>query len=178
MQEEEDELNVESAITELSLIDNQIVEARFATDKTQDKVLDELSDLLEQRNVLVEKLQKAKQREFKEFVDSLNLQEIGIMPYFPVGRKCRLTTKDPNAEFINKPPEFEKSFLKKNKKPKAGTNQITIENYQIWSKRSEEIEKELVAYKKKKILSPTDKAHKLRLEAELQEIVKYMKSAN
>ena len=174
MQEEEEELTAEEAITELSYLDTQIIEARNAKDKSEDQILEELSSLIEKRNILVDQMQKAKQKEFKEFVDSLNLQEMGIMVYFPVGRKCRLATKDPNAEFIDKPPELEKSFLKKNRKPKAGSNPLTVEHYEYWLKRSEELDKELVFYQKKKLLSPSDKAHKLRLEAEKKEIDNFL----
>ena len=172
--EEDEILSADQAITEVSILDSQIIEARNAKDKTNEEKLEEISNLMEQRNALVDKLQKAKQAEFKEFVESLNLKEIKCSPFFPVGRKCRISTNDPDAELVEKPPEFEKSFFRKNKNPKANSNPITVENYEFCAKRLKDVESKLEIYKKKKILSPQDRARKFRLEAEKGELVKFL----
>lgn len=170
--EEEDEIDVASAddaISQLSAIDAQLMDIRSDKNLTTDEKLTQMTNLLERRNKLVDKLQAAKSKEFKDFVDSLNLKDLSVQTFFLTSRKCRIGSENPEYELIEKPPQKKKLFSKS-----APPHPLQQQTYEIIVNKKKEAEKELSKYSKKQILSPQDHAHKMRLEAEIQVYTQYL----
>lgn len=185
-----DELNTEDFLNEISDIDAKIVNVRFSENLSNDQIIDKLSSLMERRNHLQDKLQSTKAKEFRNFIESMNLHEINVKPFYPAPGRCRLQVND---KLVNEMMEFrvveeEKTlnkfinfFKKKNDEINADNESksdavVMLEKYHDYMKsKNDELEKEKKYFNGKKYLSPEDNAKKLRVEAELKASPKYDK---
>lgn len=172
-QEEEDvdDRTAEEILFDLNQIDEEMTRIRFNETLSDSEILDQLVELMEKRNTLSDKLHKARGIEYKEFVDSLNLKKLHIVPFFPAVRKCKLQLNDDEAaQLVNNPPQPKKKPFGKYEAPPG----IGGENFRHCEARMKQVTAELDLLQRKKYLSPSDSAKKLSLEAELTELLKFV----
>lgn len=189
-EEEDTHMTADELMDDISSIDNDILSARFDKSLSQDQILDRINSLMEQRNKLTDRLQKVRNSDFKEFVDSLNLQDLQITPFFPGSRRCKLQiNNEASSEIIkaqtNEPQKKWGVNLFKRKTPNdQGNNNGSRSNFYT----DKQIDQYIMQYKnfnanirsnlqvelsrleKKKFLSPDEIAAKLRIDAELEEL--------
>ncbi|KAK8899922.1 hypothetical protein M9Y10_002245 [Tritrichomonas musculus] len=180
---------IEAILGEIETIDVSLIDTRFKSpDLDERQIVDKLSQLLVQRNKLVDELSKARAKEFHDFISSLNFQELQITPFFPVPRRCKLQLNNPISGELIKAHEDEtptnpwkkmlSSFMKKKEEEKHNQTQTAITSLQkrqqnIIMEKKNEIQNEISRLQKKPILSPTDIALKVRLQSELDELEKF-----
>jgi hypothetical protein len=156
-EEDDIELTVDELMSEMTSIDQEIYAVRFNRALTPSAILERLAGLMETRNRLNDKLQRARAAEFRSFVESLNLAGLQMRPHF-TARRCKLTLDPDRLGFLDDRPAAD-----------ADSGQMIAESEQ----RRVELEKDLGMLQKKKFLSPSDAAIKLRMEAELRQIVDF-----
>ena len=180
---------IEVITGEIESIDVALIDTRFKSQNLDERqIVDKLSELLEQRNKLVEELSKARAKEFHDFIASLNFQELQITPFYPVPRRCKLQLNNPISGELIKTHEDEcatnpwkkmlSSFMKKKEEEKQSQAQNALSSLQltqqnIISQKKTEIQNEIQKLTRKPILSPTDIALKVRLQSELEELEKF-----
>ena len=180
---------IEAILGEIETIDVSLIDTRFKSpDLDERQIVDKLSQLLVQRNKLVDELSKARAKEFHDFIASLNFQELQITPFYPVPRRCKLQLNNPISGELIKLHETESpsnpwkkmlsSFMKKKEEEKQTQAQTALSSLQttqqnIIMQKKTEIQNEIQKLQKKPILSPTDIALKVRLQSELVELEKF-----
>lgn len=166
----DDDRNADEILLDMNQIDEEIYDVRFKQGLQPDEILEKISELMERRNHLNDKLQKARNSEFRQFVDSLQLGKEKLVPFFPTTRKCKLrVSHDEAAALINNPPVVKSRVLKK-----SGLYGLAADNFVRCDARAKEINTELSVLRKKKLLSPSDVARKDRLEAEMDELNRFL----
>ena len=180
---------IEVILGEIESIDIELIDTRFkSTNLDEHQIVAKISELLDQRNKLVDELSKARAKEFHEFIESLNFQELQITPFFPVPRRCKLQLNNPISGELIKSHEAESatnpwkkmlsSFMKKKEEEKQSQAQNALSSLQktqqdIIIQKKTEIQNEIQKLTRKPILSPTDIALKVRLQSELEELEKF-----
>lgn len=190
-------LTPDEIMNDISEIDSEIVGIRFNKSLTNDQIIEQINKLMEKRNKLSDKLQKVRNSEFKEFVESLNLHDVQITPFFPAPRRCKLQIDNEASKEILKAPSAEPQkkwgvnlFKKKSQTdlpeyPSGSrSNYYTdkqIEQYALQYKAynsnlRSNLQAELAKIEKKKFLSPDEIALKLRIDAELLQLDSFTNS--
>ena len=169
-EEEVADRTAEEILLDINLLDEEIYDVRFKRGLDSEAILEKLSELMERRNALNDKLLAARNSEFRAFVESLELGKEKIIPFFPTARKCKLrVNNDEVAAILNNPPVVKSGLFKK-----SGLSGLAADNFTNCEARAKEINKELSILKKKKLLSPADVARKDRLEAEMEELQRFL----
>lgn len=178
----------EIILNDIESIDVSMIDIRFKSPHlTNFQILDKLSELIEERNRLADELSKAKAKEFHAFIDSLNLPEIQICPFYPVPRRCKLQLNNPTSGELIKVHESEtnnpwkkmlSSYIKKkeeehNTETKVALAMLQTTQQRIIAEKKVTLQDEIQRLSKKPILSPTDLALKIRWKSELEELEKY-----
>ena len=195
-EDNDDDINertVDDLMSEISDIDREITSIRFNKQLDKNQIIEEINKLMERRNKFTDVLQSKRTTEFKEFVNSLNLPELHITPFFGGPRKCTLQISDEAANEILKSPPVEAQkkwgvglFRRKSTTPDEG-NQNSSHNYyserqvaQLNSQYKEfnasiraKLVPELEKLQKKKYFSPDDIAAYMRINAELEELERF-----
>ena len=170
-EEEIDDRTAEEILFDLNRIDEDMMRIRFDQSLSDNAILDQLVELMEQRNTLSDKLQRARGAEYKRFVESLDLKKLHIVPFFPAARKCKLQINDDDvSRLVNYPPQPKKKAFGKYEAPPG----IAGENFHHCEDRMKQVSAELDLLQRKKYLSPLDSAKKLSLEAEVAELLKFV----
>jgi hypothetical protein len=157
--------NPREALEDIRGIDNEILRIREDKKLDRNQKMEQMSALMQRRNDLTDRLQAARVREFRGFVDSLNLKEIGITPFFP--------TQDPRSNLTIDGDLLVNMAELSVKGPEASI--IAREKLARDAVRKAELRKDLMNIEQKERahpLSPQDFARKLRCVAELKEIEK------
>ena len=178
-------------MNDISEIDSEIVNIRFNKSLTNEQIIEQINKLMERRNKLSDKLQKVRNSEFKEFVESLNLHDIQITPFYPAPRRCKLQIENEASKEILKAQSNEPQkkwginlFKKKNlneaqDNPNSSRSNFytdkQIDQYALQYKAFNSVIRsnlhaELAKIEKKKFLSPDEIATKLRIDAELEQL--------
>jgi hypothetical protein len=79
---------------DLTRLDAEIRRVRFDESLSPEECLCQLSELMQERNRLFDRLREAKVHCFKEFVQDLHLRGIGAQSVFGQGRRLRIMTQD------------------------------------------------------------------------------------
>jgi phosphoglycolate phosphatase-like HAD superfamily hydrolase len=145
-EEDDGDLTAEELLTEITTIDEAIHAARFTGGLAPPEIMERISQLMERRNRLNDRLQRARATEFRAFVDSLNLAALGIRPHF-TARRCKVSLEAGDPD----PAEMAAAAAAAHA-------------------RKAELERDIGLLQKKKFLSPGDVARKLRAEAEVRQI--------
>ena len=173
-------------VSEIERIDVRLFDVRFnCKDLSQDQILAQLTELIEQRNQLTDELQNARKNEFKEFIDDLNLKDIDITPFYIASRRAKLSLGNSAAAQLAKTTGGQtggdpwrnmlRSFMSKSKSSEAHgiPADLLQQRQRIVDKRKSVIEPQLAILARKPMLSPTDVASKCRLEGEAAILAKY-----
>lgn len=177
-EEEKDYRTAEEIMVEISQLDLHIVEIRSSKQFPPTEKLEQISELMENRNVLIDELQEVRSHEFHEFVDSLKLNEIRLHPFFPGPKRCKLQVLNEKANDLLKEPLPPKPslFSKKNTAPLSPIAQLSVQRQEQITRLLEKYNKELKVLSKKKLLSPQETARKLRLECEIKSLEQFDKT--
>lgn len=189
--EEDENLTPDEILNDISEIDSEIFGIRFNKALTNDQIIEQINKLMERRNKLSDQLQKVRNSEFKEFVESLKLHDIQITPFFPAPRRCKLQIDNEASKEILKAPSNEPQkkwginlFKKKTQNevqqsPNSSRSNFytdkQIDQYALQYRAFNaniraNLQAELARIEKKKFLSPDEIALKLRIDAELQQL--------
>ncbi|OHT14145.1 hypothetical protein TRFO_03185 [Tritrichomonas foetus] len=186
-EEEEDNRTIDELMDDISDLDSEITKIRFDKNLSKDEILEKINDLMEKRNSLNDKLQNSRNAEFKAFVESLNLQDIHIVPFFPAARRCKLQVNNElSNEILKAPPvETQKKWGLFKKKPSNSDlhasskvnedvlNKLLKQHREFTENKRSKLQSDLHQLEKKKYLSPDETATKLRITAELNQLDKF-----
>ena len=183
-EEEIDERTPEEIMNDIEEIDEEMLSVRENPNLSDEQKLEQINDLMEKRNEHSDKLQERRNSEFKAFVESLNLAQIHVTPFFPAPRRCKLQVHNEAANELLKAPTVEsqkkwgKGLFKKKTDDDNNSHDTEIQNLSriqkgYNSQRIDKLQKELATLTKKKYLSPDDMATKLRIKAELSEFERF-----
>ena len=179
---------VDLIVNELQGLDIDIVNVRFnSPNLSEAELISRLSEMMNRRNNLVDELQKARAAEFRNFIESLNLKDIQIQPFYPVPRRCKLQLHNPEStELVNMHDEAPtnpwkkmlSSFMKKKQDEKKDETKNTLSmlmarQQNIIAEKKAELQNEIKKIAAKTFLSPTDIAQKARFESELTQLEKF-----
>lgn len=181
-----DQLSAADFLNEISDVDAKINAVRFSDNHSVGQIIDRISALMEHRNHLHDKLQEAKARELKAFIDSMALADIGVKPFYPAPERCRLQVSDALVNEMMRHSDIEEEraltrflglFRKREICDEAGDDVVAmLERYHAHvCGRRNELEAERSYFAGKRFLSPEDAARRLRIEAELRALAKYDK---
>jgi hypothetical protein len=143
-EEDDIELTVPELLNRIRQVDEQMLMVRYRSGLPHDAIIEQISQLMETRNKLHAHFQRAREAEFREFVDGLDLPRMRARPFFPGQIRCKIQI-DPASGL-----DLARSL--------PGDQQ-----------RQQKLRDDLRALSRKKHLSNVDEAHRIRFAAELEQ---------
>jgi hypothetical protein len=168
---EDDEVDAVTLQEHLAELDRTIHRIRFDSPRlTHEEILVQLSQLMEDRNALYDRLRAARLAKFKADIQSLKVGALQLQPIFAqASRRCTLAIQDQRLTPPDPPPGKHK------KKPKWRHPWFDARR-EFLGQRKAEVERMLAEFKSGKVLSTQDFVAQKRLQIELEGITAELKS--
>jgi hypothetical protein len=147
-EEDDIELTVPELLNRIQQVDEQMLSVRDRSRLPHDEILEQIGQLMETRNKLHAHFQRAREAEFREFVDTLDLPRMHARPFFAGQMRCKIQI-DPASGL-----DLARTL--------PGDEQ-----------KGQKLRGDLRALSRKKNVSNVDEAHRIRCAAELEQIEQF-----
>lgn len=182
--------NTNKYIQDMIDLDKQIYSIRFDNSKSREEILDEIVILFQKRNEIYNQIMKSRADELHSFVNSLNLPEIQIQPFYPVPNRCKFIVQNEHivqivngeqAPAVNPWQKMLSKFVKKKEHSKkkrvySQLSALEAEHLKIIENRKLIVEGQVENLNSKKNLNAFEIAEKCRLDSELADIENTLKT--
>jgi hypothetical protein len=90
VEEDDIKLTVPELVNCIRQVDEQMLTVRYRSGLPHDEIFEQISQLMETRNKLHAYFQRAREAEFREFVETLDLPRMRARPFFPGQMRCKI----------------------------------------------------------------------------------------